>query len=375
MDEQTIEPLPYNVPPPTPRPSFARNLQLSTYLFPDRNLRFSISSSSARSEEDKQLIERAHCNQKTDFDQSSLNTKYSQMTTVAQNKTKSKKVTFNKNVYAIAPKHIPTEDEKRRIWYNKGEYDGFKFNAAEEAGVRLLDFFPPAEKQPYPQDLNASPAYTHKFVMIGDFDKEDNSVPTDATIASSSKYGKNAKNAASYHVPTKCKNEYNDEINKEGNEICKRGLGYHFSRYRKRNRVWTRYSVLTWQKTLRSVKAEEDVARARDQVGALEPQQPLKLSQKCDLKLNLKSQRLLAIVSAKCSRSSRQAALWRGMMDYEMAHTENRKVSFDLGSDDFACNNKRSATSYDSQERRKRQRCEKGNANDAYSYLAGVFAV
>lgn len=360
MNEE-IEPLPYNEPPPTPRPSFAQYLQLSSYLFPSNRL--SVSGSSTRGDEDKQYLER-HSKRysNTALDHTSLDpTKDSDMTTIANNKTRcKKKVTFKRYVISIAPKHSPTEDEKRRMWYTKEEYDGFKFNAAKNAGVRLFDYFPPEEKQTSTDQPTYPP---HKFIMLGNFDQKDNktSQPTDATIAE-------RKHAASHHVPIKCQNEYADTVSSTGDAICKRGLGYHFSRYRKKNRVWTRVMVLTWQKTMRSMTIEN--GRIQDQVGPSE----LKLSQKCAIKLNEKSQRLLAVISSKCSRSSRQAALWRGKMDYEIAHPDKRKVSFELGMDG-ANVNKRETDECGDQARRKRQRCGTGNDADAYAYLAGVLAV
>jgi hypothetical protein len=362
MNEQ-IEPLPYNIPPPTPRPSFTRNLQLSSYLFPS-NLRLSVSSSSTRSEEDKQAIERI-CNRKHSINHTSMSTQDSQATTMAKSIKFTKKVTFQCKVQSIPPQHVPTEDEKQRIFYNKEDYDRFKFDAAQNAGVRLFDYFPPEEKQPATADgLNATVTYPHKFVMMGNFDKEDkpSSLPTDATVASK------RKPAASqtYHVPIKCQSEYNDK----GDDVCKRGLGYHFSRYRKRNRVWTRAMVLTWQKTMRGMKLED--GRILDQE-VHSQQQPLKLSQKCDVQLNENSRKLLAVVSSKCSQTAKQAALWRGKMDYAMAHPENRKVSFDLGPDDKSASvNKRAANDCEEQSRRKRQRYDTSNT---YSYLGGVLAV
>jgi hypothetical protein len=375
MNEETIAPLPYNVPHPIPRSSFAQYLQLSSYLFPSNHL--SVSSSSTRGDEDKEHRER-YCrrNPNTALDHTSFDTKDCDMTTIANNKTKSKKkVTFKCYVISISPRHRPTEDEKRRMWYTNEEYDSFKFNAANNAGVRLFDYFPPEQKQSSTDGSTEQPTYPpHKFVMLGNFDQSENrsTLPTDATIAERM----HASRPASHHVPIKCQNEYADTISHTGDEICKRGLGYHFSRYRKKNRVWTRVMVLTWQKTMRSMKVED--GRIQNQLRPSE-QQELKLSQKCAVKLNEKSQRLLAVISSKCSRSSKQAALWRGKMDYEIAHPDNRKVSFDLGVDDCTKNevdsNKRAANDCDGQASRKRQRCDRGNDANAYTYLAGVLAV
>jgi hypothetical protein len=295
------------------------------------------------------------------------------MASITDNKTRKQKVTFQSKIDFIPPEHTPTEDEKRHIWYNKEEYDRFKFNAASEAGVRLFDFFPPTQTK----DPNVR-SYKHKFVMIGNFDEQDDnkipSIPTDATTDKDRKL--TTMNASiAYHVPIKCANEYNDSINKKGEEICKRGLGYHFSHYRKRNRVWTRAMVLTWQKTMRSVKAEE--GRVQNKIGCFEQHQyhqPLRLSQKSNFKLSDKSRRLLALVSSKCSRSSKQAALWRGKMDYEIAHPERLGVASSIEVIDSS-NAKRADFDRDGLGSRKRQRCDNRNVRTGCTYVNGVLAV
>lgn len=370
MNEE-LEPLSYKVPPPTPRPSFARNLQLSSYLFPS-NLRLSVSSSSTRGGEDKQAIEREY-KSKIASNHSLSDTSDYQMATIANKQTSTKKkVSFQCKVVLIPPEHSPTEEEKSCIFYNKEDYDRFKFDAAQNAEVRLFDYFPPE-----PGEGPNAPSTCHKFVMIGNFDKDHkkSSLPTDATVDGRSMH---AAKPISHHVPIKCHNEYTDVNTKEG-EVCKRGLGYHFSRHRKRNRVWTRAMILTWQKTMREMKVED--GRIQEQARHFQ-QQPLKLSQKCEVKLNEKSQRLLAVVSSKCSRTSRQAALWRGTMDYEMAYPEeNHKVSFDLarGVDQMQPSvsvMKRAHDHWEEQPRRKRHRNDTSNdSSNAYTYLTGVLAV
>ena len=277
------------------------------------------------------------------------------MTSITGNKTNKKKVTFQCKIDIIAPEHTLKDDEKRLIWYNKDEYDRFKFNAASEAGVRLFDSFPSTQTK----ESNAQ-TYQHKFVVIGNFDDEDNKTSLISTnakkIAGDRKLA--AMNASTaYLVPTKCTNEYQDSIDKKGKVICKRGLGYHFSRYRKRNRVWTRAMVLTWQKTIRSAKAEE--GRMQSKTGCSGQRQshtPFRLSQKCDFKLSDKCQRLLAIVSSKCSRSSKQAAVWRGKMDYKMAHPERVGVPSGVEAIDHL-RAKRIGFDDDELAPKKRQRC------------------
>jgi hypothetical protein len=274
-----------------------------------------------------------------------------------------KKVTFHDYVEEVPSEIILTEEDKRRIWYNSEEYDGFKFGAASNAGVRLFDFFP-AVQQPDKQGSNGQTSYPHKFVVLGSFDEqEDNSLATDASVARGFQpAAANRTKDTSYHVPIKCMNEYNDAISNDGTIICKRGLGYHFSRFRKRNRVWTRAMVLTWQKTLRSMSLD-----------ANGKQQPLKLSQKCDVKLHKKSQHLLAVVSSKCSRTARQAALWRGKMDYIVAYPENGKLSARVSTTDESVRGR--ASSEEEQSHNKRQRLEIRGGSLTFTYLAGVLAV
>lgn len=361
MDEH-IEPLHYSLPPPTPRPSFVRNLQLSSYLLPPKP-RLSVTYSSAISDQCKQTAARDNCKLKGSFDGASHISNDPEMASRAYNEFNKKKVTFHRYVNVIAPEHIPTEEEKRRIWYNKEDYNAFKFNAASDADVRLMDFFSTARNQFH------SKGARRKFVMIGNFDSVDekkSSCFTDATVASGPKFAE-----SSYHVPKKCLNEYKDSINKAGDEVCKRGLGYHFSKHRKRNKVWTRAMVLTWQKTMRSMTVEGGMIQDPHH------QEPLTLSQKCNLKLNEKCWRTLAIISSHCSRSSRQAALWRGRMDYEVTRNlEKTKVSVDKDCTDMKVDAaKRTIDDCDHQRCRKRQCCDNRNSAAACTYLAGVLAI
>eukprot|EP00956_Cyclotella_meneghiniana_P030630 scaffold77778_cov54-Cyclotella_meneghiniana.AAC.6 len=344
MDDTQLEPLPYNIPPSPPRASFVKNLQLSSYLFPSNRL--SRSNSTSFGSEKKR--------RKTEQPAAYGTSPSTQMTVVADNKSNNKKVTFYRKVVSIPASHTPTEEERRQIWYSKDDYDAFKFNSAQEAGVKLFDYFPPAKCV----DSNElTTTYEHKFVMIGNYDKDEennsSSLPSDATINGALKPTDRARGSldatTSYHVPIKCAKEYNDKIDNEGYKVCQRGLGYHFSCHRKRNRTWTRAMVLTWQKTLRT----QEQATIR--------QCPLRLSQKCDVKLSDKAQRLLAIVSAKCSKSSRKAALWRGKMDEKVLSIDPRKLD----------SKKRVATEYE-QQAQKRQRFENRNDTTAYKYLAGV---
>jgi len=90
---------------------------------------------------------------------------------------------------------------------------------------------------------------------------------------------------------------------KEPAVVCKRGLGYHFSRTRKRARMSTRSAVLAWQKNLRGASnTSNSQATAND-----------------------KSTMMLALVSSKCSRVAREEAKWRGLVDYKVAYPERHQ--------------------------------------------------
>ncbi|KAL3782874.1 hypothetical protein HJC23_008868 [Cyclotella cryptica] len=293
-----------------------------------------------------------------------------------------KKVTFQEYVDAVTPEHIPTDSEKRLMWYSQEEYDGFKFDAARSAGVQLFEYFPLSHKACHRQGSNTTTVHPHKFVMIGNFDEKAEETSSVATVAAVDQgvqptSNHNMKDTGLHHVPTKCMNEYNDTISIDGYQFCKRGLGHHFSRFRKRNRVWTRAMVLTWQKSMRSMTLKNGSQHTLTS----SQEQSLNLSQKCDVNLDGTAQRLLAAVSAKCSRSARLAALWRGKMDHEVVCRESFNESIGSGSSDSGPifeleTKKRSVDHGDELQRTKRQRCEaKKNETTTFSYLAGVLSV
>ncbi|KAL7480509.1 hypothetical protein ACHAW6_006200 [Cyclotella cf. meneghiniana] len=383
---QQFDPLPYSNSPPAPRPSFAQKLQLSSYLSSSHTR---LSSSSATSGEVKPPIKSRSCGQKGELDNDLLTTKHYQITTPSEhckiamikNNTKAKKkVTFQEYVGVFTPVHPLTDDDKRLMWYSQEEYDGFKFDAAHNAGVRLFDYFPPSQTTSLGQGSNATTVYPHKFIMLGNFDEQDEETPSVATTAAVDQgvqpSSNHIKDAGSHQVPTKCMSEYNDTISTDGYQICKRGLGHHFSRLRKRNRVWTRAMVLTWQKTMRSMKLKN----GSHHHSTSSQEQSLSLSQKCDVKLDPTSQRLLAAVSAKCSRSARLAALWRGKMDHEVVCRESFKDSCSFATKNSAqiCElktKKRFANHGDEHQCNKRQRFEVRKETTTFSYLAGVLSV
>jgi len=182
--------------------------------------------------------------------------------------------------------------EKQRMWYNSNEYDQFKYQAAKQAGVKVVRY--DTEKV----------GQNHHFVMVGDFDCKDNK--QDASSASTKNTSIDAAKKFYYN-----ENEYSDSHNNDGEAVCKRGLGYHFSRNRKKSRTVTRSAVVAWQKTLcdpsnqSNPKFQQHLPTVGSNLGKLD-----------------KSQLMLALVSTKCSRIAREEAKWRGDVDYRVAYPE-----------------------------------------------------
>jgi len=220
--------------------------------------------------------------------------------------------------------------EKSRIWYNSTYYDQFKYEAAKSAGVKIVRYDTAEDGN----DSKASNCSTsgHHFVMMGDFDSKQCGK---STKASSNASGSNNSKKATSGKAGKCyynENEYNDQqiatstpargrglIKGGGEVICKRGLGYHFSRSRKKSRVVTRSAVMAWQTTLRDAKKARPINSDR----ILPSCSVDKLSfSSADGRLMVKSQMMLALVSTKCSRVAREEARWRGDVDYRVAYPE-----------------------------------------------------
>ena len=196
-----------------------------------------------------------------------------------------------------------SEEDKQLVWYNREEFERFKTEAARDACVEL--FHPNDTSSPSSDEQDHKAAVVtkdySKFVVVGDFDDkvEDTSIGTDA---------------ATCNTPRKCTNEYNDIITDKGEEICRRGLGFHFSRYRKRQKAWVRSSVLNWYKSIASILLEKDPQR--DVL-------PIDIRQHLDDERHEKSIMMLAKLCSECSKDECQSALWRGTMDYQMAYPEN----------------------------------------------------
>ncbi|KAL9186706.1 hypothetical protein ACHAXT_005944 [Thalassiosira profunda] len=168
--------------------------------------------------------------------------------------------------------------EKKRLWYDCREHDRMKCEAGADAGVKIVR----CESQP--------PGRGHHFIMVGDFDGAG-----DGT--GECRYNEN---------------EYNDRADAG---VCKRGLGYHFSRARKKARVVARSAVVAWQKILRDPSNRSNLRLL--QQGAPTAGGGGSGKQQID-----KTQMMLAVVSTKSSRVSREEAKWRGKVDYKVAHPE-----------------------------------------------------
>mmetsp|Transcript_29389 Transcript_29389/g.70939 ORF Transcript_29389/g.70939 Transcript_29389/m.70939 type:complete len:515 (-) Transcript_29389:223-1767(-) len=211
-----------------------------------------------------------------------------------------------------------TPREKARTWYTPSELDRFKYDAAKHAAVKIVRY--DTEKA------------GHHFAMMGDFD---NRAGAAAPVAQTTKTTSSEKR---YYN----ENEYNDNCFNSGEIICKRGLGYHFSRCRKHARIVTRSAVMAWQAALNDpssdiAKVEKDlpsVAGARSSrsvsrgsggngnrdAGAsrsacVNAKEFSKVKQE-------KEQMMLALISSKCSRVAREEARWRGDVDYRVAYPE-----------------------------------------------------
>ena len=192
--------------------------------------------------------------------------------------------------------HYPpdTASAPEAMWYTFAEYDQLKYNAAKHAGVKIT------------RHGSKEAGLNYRYCLEGNFD--DNQNVGEASCANTGKV---------YNG-----NEYNDlTVLKSREEICKRGLGYHFSITRKKHRTAIRSNVLSVQKKLlRYSSAQSGRKLQRDLKAAAEKNLEKK---------NKKSQLVLALVSTKYSRSSREEARWRGKVDYWVAYPE-RHVASDM---------------------------------------------
>lgn len=188
-----------------------------------------------------------------------------------------------------------SSNEKQKRWYSNKEFDHFKYQAASHAGVRIV----PCDAS------NETSIQNNHFLMVGNFDEinissnDRDNIPT--TISS-----KNHRNKLYYN-----ENEYNDSHNEDGEVVCRRGLGYHFSRNRRKSRVVTRSAVIAWQRMLRNPNNEPYLK--------LHGYLP---SVSANLKQVDKKQLMLAKISLQFSRIASREAEWRGDVDYRVVYPE-----------------------------------------------------
>jgi len=224
---------------------------------------------------------------------------------------KTKSVSFAPTA-TVQPINIPkasemTTQEKHILWYLGNDYNQFKNNAASDGGVKLV------------RTMKDS---CH-FFCIGSFDgscDED----TSSSSNSGSNHSSDAATAGSSRTSPSGKfyneHEYNDYMKEDGQEVCKRGLGYHFSRIRKRNRVMTRSAVVAWQKCMQKPSNKQRIEKV------VQRKMEATSSRKNRPQLQQTQSVVLASVSTKCSRVSREEALWRGNIDFRVAYPERCRV-------------------------------------------------
>jgi len=224
---------------------------------------------------------------------------------------KTKSVSFAPTA-TVQPINIPkasemTTQEKHILWYLGNDYNQFKNNAASDGGVKLV------------RTIKDS---CH-FFCIGSFDgscDED----TSSSSNSGSNHSSDAATAGSSRTSPSGKfyneHEYNDYMKEDGQEVCKRGLGYHFSHIRKRNRVMTRSAVVAWQKCMQKPSNKQRIEKV------VQRKMEATSSRKNRPQLQQTQSVVLASVSTKCSRVSREEALWRGNIDFRVAYPERCRV-------------------------------------------------
>lgn len=228
---------------------------------------------------------------------------------------KTKSVSFSPTA-TVQPINVPkasdmTQQEKQIIWYLGNDYSQFKSDAASDGGVKIMRYVP----------LNAdqTPKSCH-FVCIGSFD---GSCDADTSSSSSnSNHSSDEATAGSKRTSPSGKfyneHEFNDYIKENGQEVCKRGLGYHFSRIRKNNRVMVRSAVVAWQKCLQKESNQKRLDKVIQRKRWALRNSPASIQQTQSI--------VLASVSSKCSKVSREEALWRGNIDFRVAYPERCQI-------------------------------------------------
>ncbi len=228
---------------------------------------------------------------------------------------KTKSVSFSPTA-TVQPINVPkasdmTQQEKQNIWYLGNDYSQFKSDAASDGGVKIMRHVPLIADQ--------TPKSCH-FICIGSFD---GSCDADTSSSSSnSNHSSDEATAGSKRTSPSGKfyneHEFNDYIKENGQEVCKRGLGYHFSRIRKSNRVMVRSAVVAWQKCLQKESNKKRLEKVVQRKRWSLRNSPASIQQTQSI--------VLASVSSKCSKVSREEALWRGNIDFRVAYPERCQI-------------------------------------------------
>ena len=219
----------------------------------------------------------------------------------------------------VQPINIPkasdmTHQEKQTIWYLENDYNRFKHDAASDGGVKIIRNVS-VEAQQMKKSCH--------FVLVGSFDGKCDEDTTSSSSNNGSNHSSDVATAGSNRSSPSGKfyneHEYNDYMKENGQEVCKRGLGYHFSRIRRRNRVMTRSAVVAWQKSMQKESNKQSIEKLvlqeklKTMSHSSSDTEPLPKAQKTQ-------SILLALVSSKCSKVSREEALWRGNIDFRVAY-------------------------------------------------------
>eukprot|EP00584_Thalassiosira_punctigera_P026832 CAMPEP_0172577874 /NCGR_PEP_ID=MMETSP1067-20121228/138452_1 /TAXON_ID=265564 ORGANISM="Thalassiosira punctigera, Strain Tpunct2005C2" /NCGR_SAMPLE_ID=MMETSP1067 /ASSEMBLY_ACC=CAM_ASM_000444 /LENGTH=353 /DNA_ID=CAMNT_0013370565 /DNA_START=8 /DNA_END=1069 /DNA_ORIENTATION=- len=302
-DARTKTPLSYESSPLAPRQLFALRLRVSSHLFPKTfsSPRMKAGDNSNRksaADEPRKKFNHAvgggknqNTKEKINISKSCLSSEVLRPNHKKNNHGKlinKKSVRFDCN-NGSCQLDIPrasdmSTKEKRARWYGANEYDQFKYEAAKHAGVKIV---------------------WYDSENVGHFD-----LKPDNDARSTSKENESGVKKLYYN-----ENEYNDTRNSNGEAICKRGLGYHFSRNRQKSSAATRSAVMAWQKTL---KDPANRSGPKFQESSPSPGGESKRnSGEAD-----KTRAMLALLSAKWSRLARMEAKWRGDVDYGVAYPE-----------------------------------------------------
>ena len=220
--------------------------------------------------------------------------------------------------------------EKATIWYLENDYNKFKHDAASDGGVKII-------RRVSVEAERMKKSCGGHYVLIGSFDGDtdtaaaadrksssisnNNDGSNHSSDAATAGYNRSSPSGKFYN-----EHEYNDYIKANGQMVCKRGLGYHFSRIRKRNRAMTRSAVLAWQKSMEkeaNKKRIDQLVHRKMQASSSSSGSGMHKSLPTCTS-NIHSQVVIALVSSKCSRVSREEALWRGNVDFRVAYPERR---------------------------------------------------